>query len=147
MTGITMTQSNAVLFKKTIEVRWADCDANNHMRHSAYSDFCGHTRVCYLESIGLTSDWFKQHNVGPVLFKEETEYKREAHLNEQLTVTLETGEPTGFTKSIQMVQHMYKQNGELAAIHKCVVAWMDLEKRKIIELPERIRAEFSLAQP
>jgi acyl-CoA thioester hydrolase len=143
MTGNAMNQSNVVLFKKTIEVRWADCDANHHMRHSAYSDFCGHTRVCYLDSIGLTTAWFKQHNIGPVLFKEETEYKREAHLGEQLTVTLETGEPTGFTKSIQMVQHMYKQNGELAAIHRCVVAWMDLEKRKIIELPERIRAEFS----
>lgn len=138
------TKSTDAPFKKTIEVRWADCDANHHMRHSAYSDFCGHTRVCFLESIGLTTEWFKKHNIGPVLFKEETEYKREAHLGEQLTVTFEPGEPTGFSKSVQMVQHMYKENGDLAAIHKCVVAWMDLEKRKIIELPEQIKRVYSI---
>lgn len=137
-----MPVQGLVLFEKEIEVRWADCDANQHMRHTAYSDFCAHTRVCYLSHIGLTTQWNKQHNIGPVLFKEETEYKREAHLNEILRVTLEAGEPTGFTKSIQMVQHIYKENGELTASHKCIVAWMDLEIRKIIGLPKVIVSDF-----
>lgn len=133
---------NKVLFQKTIEVRWSDCDANQHMRHSAYSDLCAHTRIGYLCEIGLTPEWFKEHNIGPVLFKEETEYKREAHMGELLKVTLQAGELTGFTKSIQMVQHVYKEDGELAASHKCVVAWMDLDKRKVIELPKQIQSDF-----
>ncbi len=139
-----MSVKQKVLFEKVIEVRWADCDANRHMRHTAYSDFCAHTRVCFLSDIGLGEAWTKEHNLGPVLFKEETEYKREVHMGELLTVTLEAGEPTGFTKSIQMVQHIYKEDGELAAAHRCVVAWMDLSLRKIVELPMQLKKDFSI---
>jgi acyl-CoA thioester hydrolase len=137
-----MSAQKPVLFEKLIEVRWADCDANRHMRHTAYSDLCAHTRVCYLSSIGMGSEWAKVHNVGPVLFKEETEYKLEAYMGEQLKITLEVGEPTGFTKSIQMLQNLYKEDGQLAATHKCIVAWMDLSLRKVIALPERIKKDF-----
>lgn len=133
-----------MLFEKNIEVRWADCDANQHMRHTAYSDLCAHTRVCYLGNIGLGVEWSKEHNIGPVLFKEETEYQREVHIGELLKITVEAGEPTGFTKSIQMVQHIYKNDGELAASHKCVVAWMDLCLRKIIGLPDQIKQDFTM---
>ncbi|KZY83826.1 hypothetical protein A3752_04765 [Oleiphilus sp. HI0081] len=52
---------------------------------------------------------------------------------------MEPGEPTGFTKTVQMLQNIYKANGELSAVHRCVVGWMDLEARKIIELPEKIK--------
>ncbi len=137
-----MSSKKAVLFEKFIEVRWSDCDANRHMRHTAYSDLCAHTRVCFLSDIGLGEVWTQEHNIGPVLFKEETEYKREVHMGEQLNITLETGEATGFTKSIQMVQHLYKEDGELAATHRCVVAWMDLSLRKIVQLPAQISANF-----
>ena len=137
-----MTAQSSVLFEKVIEVRWADCDANRHMRHTAYSDLCAHTRVCFLGSLGMGEEWVQEHNIGPVLFKEETEYKLEAHMGEQLRITLEAGEPTGFTKSIQMVQNLYKESGKLAASHKCVVGWMDLSLRKIIELPVQIKKDF-----
>lgn len=137
-----MSANKAVLFEKVIEVRWSDCDANRHMRHTAYSDLCAHTRVCFLSHIGLGEAFTKEHNIGPVLFKEETEYKREVHMGERLTVSVEAGEATGFTKSIQMMQHLYKEDGELAATHRCVVAWMDLSLRKIVQLPEQIRSNF-----
>ncbi|MFV1874019.1 MAG: acyl-CoA thioesterase [Oleiphilus sp.] len=141
-----MPDDQRVLFQKEIEVRWADCDANNHMRHTAYSDFCAHTRIGYMEKVGLGIQWSKDNNIGPVLFKEETEYKREAHIGERLRITLQAGEPTGFTKSIQMIQRLYKEDGELAASHKCVVAWMDLTRRKIVALPEQIRLDFQVLE-
>lgn len=131
-----------VLFEKTIEVRWADCDANQHMRHSAYSDLCGHTRMAFLHEIGIGSEWLRENNIGPVLFKEETEYMREAHVGELLRVTVEAGQATGFTKSIQMLQHIMNADGEIAAVHRCAVGWMDLAERKIVELPAVIRARF-----
>lgn len=117
-----MPEQASLLFEKTIEVRWSDCDANQHMRHTAYSDFCAHTRIGYLEKMGLGMQWCKENNIGPVLFKEETEYKNEAHTGEKLKITLYAGPPTGYTKSIQMVQNLYSESGELAASHKCVVA-------------------------
>jgi acyl-CoA thioester hydrolase len=126
------------LYEKQIEVRWADCDANQHMRHSAYADFCAHTRVGFLNQIGMTPQWFKEQGIGPVLFKEETEYFREAFMGESLRITVETGEQTGSKKSVSIVNRIYKPNGDLAAQHKVVVGWMDMKKRKVVELPEKI---------
>ena len=137
-----MTKENEVLFEKTIEVRWSDCDANRHMRHSAYADFCAHTRVAFLSDLGMTPEWFEQQKLGPILFQEEPQYRREVHMGESLRVTVEAGEATGFTKSIQILQHLYKPSGELAAVLRCVVAWMDLEQRKVIGLPESILQRF-----
>lgn len=124
-----------VLFRKQIEVRWSDCDANQHMRHSAYADLCAHTRVGYMISIGMTQQWLKEQGLGPVLFKEETEYFRELFMGEIVEVTVEVGEPTGSAKSVQLVNHIYRQNGELAARHKAVFGWFSTSERKVVELP------------
>lgn len=142
-----MSQNFEALYDKHIEVRWADCDANQHMRHSAYSDFCAHTRIGFLDQIGMTAKWFKEKGIGPVLFKEETEYFRETFLGEVLRVTVETGEPTGSKKSVRIVNKVYKPNGDLAAQHQVVVGWMDVNLRKVVELPEKIQQLYHIELP
>ena len=72
-----MSQYGDALYQKEFEVRWADCDANQHMRHSAYADLCAHARVGFMNQIGMTAEWLKEQGLGPVLFKEQTEYFRE----------------------------------------------------------------------
>jgi len=135
-----MTQANEVLYDKSIEVRWSDCDANQHMRHSAYSDMCAHTRIGFLQKIGMDSDWFKMHGIGPVLFREQTEYFAELFMGEMVSVTVELGELTGSSKSVCWVNKLYKQNGDLAAKHQVVVGWMDIKLRKVVKLPSLIVA-------
>ena len=127
------------LYQKQIEVRWADCDANNHMRHSAYADMAAHTRIGYLTEIGIGPEWLSEHNIGPVLFKEQTEYFREANMNEMLTITVEAGEPTGSEKTVTLVNSIYKENGELAAKVSVLFAWMDIIERKVIVVPDIVR--------
>ena len=134
-----------VLFRKQIEVRWSDCDANQHMRHSAYADFCAHTRVGYMIKIGMTQEWLKAEELGPVLFKEETEYFRELFMGEMVEVTVEVGEPTGSAKSVQLINNVYRQNGELAARHKAVFGWFSMKERKVVELPDIVQRHM-LAQ-
>lgn len=131
-----------VLFRKQVEVRWSDCDSNQHMRHSAYADFCAHTRVGYMIKVGMTPQWLKQQGLGPVLFKEETEYFRELFMGEIVEVTIEVGEPTGSAKSVQLVNNIYRQNGELAARHKAVFGWFSMTERKVVELPEIVKANM-----
>lgn len=134
-----------VLFEKTIEVRWADCDANQHMRHSAYADLCGHARVCFMDSIGMTANWYRGLGIGPVLFKDETEYLREANINDLIRVTVEVGEPTGFSKSVQICQSLYKNCGTLIARHRCVIGFMDMQTRRAVALPEPFAERFPVA--
>ena len=40
-------------FEKFIEVRWADCDANRHVRHSTYYDYGAHARIRFFTEIGF----------------------------------------------------------------------------------------------
>lgn len=127
------------LYQKSFEVRWSDCDANKHMRHSAYADFCAHTRVGFMEEIGMNQQWLEDNGLGPVLFKEETEYFRELFMGETVIVTVEPGEPTGSEKSVRVINCIYRENGDLAARHGAVFGWFDSETRKVVKLPEKIR--------
>ena len=52
------------------DVRWADIDANSHMRHSAYYDYAAHLRVQLLKSIGMDIMTLSKLGIGPVLFRE-----------------------------------------------------------------------------
>lgn len=134
-------------FEKVYEVRWADCDANNHMRHTAYADMATHSRFCFLQALGLDEQWLKANNVGPVLFTEETVYKREVHMGDVITVSVEVGEPTGSAKSVQVVQSLYKQSGELAAVNTVLCGWMDLSLRKVVPLPEALYTRYPSVLP
>ena len=95
-------------FQKKIEVRWADVDANNHLRHSAYADICAHTRIAYLADRGLDAAKQKELAIGPVLFKEQTEYFKEVDMGEVLTITVEAGTATESRKVFVMVNKVYK---------------------------------------
>lgn len=135
------------LYTKEFEVRWADCDANNHMRHSAYADMAAHARIGYLTEIGIGPEWLSENNAGPVLFKETTEYFREVKMNEVLSITVETGEPTGSDKTVTLVNNIYKENGELAARVSVLFAWMDIIARKVIVVPEKARQADAFRNP
>lgn len=128
-----------VPYQTQFEVRWADCDANQHMRHSAYADMAAHARIGYLTEIGIGPEWLTEHKVGPVLFKETTEYFREANMNELLTVTVEAGEATGSEKTVTLKNKIYKENGELSAVVSVLFAWMNTEQRKVIVVPDIVR--------
>ncbi|MCH2039411.1 MAG: acyl-CoA thioesterase [Saccharospirillaceae bacterium] len=138
---------NQALYNKEFEVRWADCDANNHMRHSAYADMAAHARIGYLTEIGIGPEWLSENNAGPVLFKETTEYFREVKMNEVLSITVEAGEPTGSDKTVTLVNNIYKESGELAARVSVLFAWMDIIARKVIVVPEKVRQADAFRNP
>jgi acyl-CoA thioester hydrolase len=141
-----MSQATNVLYEKIIEVRWSDCDANKHMRHSAYSDMCAHTRVSFLHAIDMNGLWFKEHHLSPILFKEQTEYFAEMFMGEKVRITVELGESTGSSKSTCWMNKVYKEDGTLAASHQVVVGWMDMRLRKIVKLPELVSDTNLLAR-
>ena len=44
------------------QVLWAQIDANRHLRHSAYADFCAQARSNMLHKMGLSLDEFAKQN-------------------------------------------------------------------------------------
>jgi acyl-CoA thioester hydrolase len=73
-------------FSKVIQIRWADIDANRHLRHSAYYDYGATMRMMYLAENGLSTEKLEELLIGPILFREEAIFRREIRLEDVITV-------------------------------------------------------------
>ena len=60
-------------FTRRFRVRWSDADANGHLRNTAND-----ARVGLFASMGYDWPRFQSLRLGPVLFREELDYRREA---------------------------------------------------------------------
>ena len=56
-------------FTVNFTTRWADFDANVHMRHTAYNDYCAEARLRFFNKFGITIHDFTNEKVGPILFE------------------------------------------------------------------------------
>lgn len=120
-------------------IRWAELDPNGHVRHSAYADFAADQRVQWLASLGYDQRRFAELRLGPILFREETVFKRELHSGERIRVDghLTKSTPDGGRWTIE--HHIYKTGGELAATVTVDGAWLDLDRRKLTLPPTELR--------
>lgn len=118
-------------FSQAIQIRWADIDANRHLRHSVYYDYGAAMRMNVLSDRGLTMKKLEEFMVGPVLFREEAIFKREIMFEDMLTLTLEIVKTTPDYGRWSLRHHFLKGDGTLAAILNLDGAWIDLAKRKL----------------
>jgi acyl-CoA thioester hydrolase len=125
-------------FKVKFTSRWADFDPNNHMRHSAYNDYAAEARVRMFNAYGLSLDEFNRLNVGPVLFREETSFRREIRLSEDITVEVFLKGLSDKGERFKLFHRIFKENGKLAAEIEIFGAWLDLEERKLTDPPTEV---------
>jgi len=126
----------------TAHVMWAQIDANQHMRHSAYADFGAQARMALLESIGLNSDIFLKKKLGPILFREELVYLKEINMNEKISLSCELVKCAKDGSKWSIKHHVYNNKEELSAIITVDGAWIDIVKRKLTALPQDILMAF-----
>jgi acyl-CoA thioester hydrolase len=129
-------------FTAPITLRWADIDANRHLRHSVYYDFAASMRMNVLISQGLTSAKMQELQIGPILFREEAIFKREVLLEDKLTIDAHVTRSTDDFSRFSIRHHIKKEDGTIAAIINVDVAWIDLEKRRLTVPPEFVRGIF-----
>lgn len=127
---------------QVIQVRWADIDANRHLRHSVYYDFGASMRMNVLSELGLTTKKLAEFDLGPVLFREEAIFKREIVFEDKITLTLELVKATEDFGRWSLRHHFMKADGTLAAILNIDGAWIDLNKRKLAPANDFIRKIF-----
>ena len=128
------------MFSRSYDVIWADLDANAHMRHTAYMDYAAQVRLAWLQEMGFSITRLNQSGVGPVLFSETTQYRREVRGGERLTVGLELIGLSDNRKHWRCRQPIHKQDGELAAVVEVQGAWLDLTARKVAPPPTELLA-------
>jgi len=117
------------------QIIWAQIDANRHLRHSAYADLCAQARSNMLEKMGLSLDKIAEMNIGPVLFREELVYLREARLNDLIKVTVVMTRYNTANSRFSFRHEVYRADGTKCAVVTVDGAWMDIEKRKLTVLP------------
>lgn len=126
---------------KNLTLRWSDLDPNFHLRHSSYYDLAAQERIEILHQYGITIHMMKDENVGPVLFKEQCEFKREIHLDSKIHIV------TRLLKmkkdgSFWIIQHEFlSEENKLHALLKVEGSWIDTVKRKLARpVPEAVFA-------
>lgn len=118
------------------QVIWAHIDANRHLRHSAYADYCAQARSNLLNKLGLSLDKFAKEQIGPILFREELTYLREVRLDEYIHVSVELTKYNPENSRFSFRHEVYRGDGTKCAIVNVDGAWLDLVKRKLTAIPD-----------
>ncbi|NML40792.1 thioesterase [Chitinophaga sp. G-6-1-13] len=122
---------------------WSQIDANMHLRHSAYADFAAQARLAMLDKVGMNARQFQELHIGPILFREETIYLREAGANDTLRVTCELTKcrPDGSRWSVR--HEIYRKDGIKSAVVNVDGAWIDTKARKLTALSDEMMEKFT----
>ena len=123
-------------FRTSMEVRWADLDANRHVRNTAYSEFATHARLRFLASRGFSPERFTRIGIGPIFFREETVFRREVHLGDSVTIEVLSDGLAPDVSRWRVVHRVVRTDGEEAAHVTVEGAWLDLSARKLAIPPD-----------
>lgn len=130
-------------FSMPLDIRWSDIDANRHLRHSVYYDFGAAARMKLLSERGLTTHKLEELQIGPILFREEAIFRREIHLEDKITLTVEMHKCTEDYSRWSLRHTFLKEDGTLAATLTIDGAWIDLRIRKLAKPDEFVQKIFS----
>jgi acyl-CoA thioester hydrolase len=119
------------MFRQTLQIRWADIDANRHLRHSVYYDYGASMRMTALSGQGLTMQKLEELGIGPILFREEAIFRREILFGDEISIDVQLLKARQDYGRWSLRHHVTKADGSLAAIINIDGAWIDLAKRKL----------------
>ena len=125
------------MYLKEFEVRWNDLDANRHLANSSYINFMSHTRLSYMMENGFGQNSMVTNNIGPVVFYEHMFYFREIFLGKPIRVSLQL---KGISKNgmyFEFQHNFYNHKGENMARCNMMGGWIDLQTRKLRDLPNK----------
>ena len=126
-------------YVRPFTVRWADCDANGHMRNTAYSEYTIEVRLAFLAERGFGFDRFQALRFGPVLLREEIDYMHEVRLGEEVTVDLAASGLSPDGARFKFRHEIRTARGKLAARVVISGGWLDGERRRLMIPPDELR--------
>ncbi len=129
-------------FSRAIQVRWSDIDAIRHLRHSVYYDYAASVRMLLFQENGLTTDYLEDHQIGPILFREESVFKREIRVEDSVIIDVELVKATLDFGRWSMRHNIHKNGDTLAAVINIDAAWIDMKMRKLAKPNDLIQEVF-----
>jgi acyl-CoA thioester hydrolase len=123
-------------YAMTFTVRWANCDANGHMRNTAYSEYAIDVRVTYLDAQGWGFEQFRTSGFGPVLLREEIDYLRELKMNETVEVDMKLLGLSADGSRFRIQHDFTRGDGKPCARLIVDGGWMDMRTRRLAPPPD-----------
>lgn len=114
-----------------VSIRWADIDANFHLRHSVYYDWAATCRLEFLSTHGLTMELMQKLKMGPVIFREECVFRREIKMGDTVTISMEILASKKDYSRWSIRHAIMKDPKTVAAILTIDGAWLDIANRKL----------------
>lgn len=135
--------SGEKVFSRRFEVRWADLDANRHLRNTAYLDYATHVRFAFLTEKGFPPSRFGELGFGPVILREEMRFEREVGPNDELTVDYRLSGLSGDERRFRLRHRIFRRDGVEAARIETEGGWMDLAARRLRPPPAELAAALA----
>jgi len=123
-------------FRTRVQLRWADIDANFHVRHSVYYDLCTQQRTEAMEALGITLEVMKEGHFGPVLLREECTFRRELKLHDAIMLEVRMRSLSRDHSRFSFEHVFLKEDGTLCARLIVEGAWIDTQRRKLSAPPQ-----------
>jgi acyl-CoA thioester hydrolase len=135
------------MYAKTLFASWAEMDFNSHMRNTAFLDKSADVRMMFFAENGFPMSEFLRLRLGPVVMKDEVDYRREVGLLQEITVTLAVAGHADDGSRFQLRNEILQRDGTLCARVTSTGGWLDLAARKLVAPPEALhKAMMSLPQ-
>ena len=138
--------SRVAPFTVAMHVRWADVDANGHMRTVAYLEWCEDSRMQYFASVGFPMTEFARLGIGPVMQNDELRYRAEMRLLDAGTIELTMDALAEDGSRFRMRNDVRRADGAIAASVLSNGGWLDLAGRRLTA-PPRPLLDALLALP
>jgi acyl-CoA thioester hydrolase len=119
-----------------VDVRWADLDANNHVRHSVYYDWGAQARMNFLTAQGMSATLLQEQHFGPILFREECVFKREIRFGDVISINIEVLKLRRDLSRFTIRHNIKRADGTVCAILTIDGAWIDTQARKLTIPPQ-----------
>src|SRR5512146_1540908 len=132
-------------YAMSFTVRWADCDANGHMRNTAYSEYAIDVRVAFLDAQGWGFDQFRASGFGPVLLREAIDYLRELKMNGTVEVGMKVLGLSEDNSRFRILHEFTRADGKPSARIIVDGGWMDMRTRRLAPPPEALARALAAA--
>ena len=135
------------MYSKPLFASWADMDFNAHMKNTAFLDKSADVRMMFFAENGFPVGEFSRLRLGPVVMKDEVEYRKEVSLLQEIIVTLAIAGHSEDGSRFLLRNEILRQDETLCARVTSAGGWLDLAARKLVAPPEALhKAMTSLPQ-
>jgi acyl-CoA thioester hydrolase len=113
-------------------------DFNSHMRNTAFLDKSADVRMMFFAENGFPAEEFSRLRLGPVVMKDEVEYRKEVGLLQEITVSLAIAGHSEDGSRFLLRNEILRPDGTLCARVTSAGGWLDLAARKLVAPPEAL---------